>query len=62
MSAALEKRQQDESVQTSVLHTDVECPRRSQRFFTQSEQGRLHLELDQCRAELQARTEGMSGF
>lgn len=62
MAAALEKRKQDESVETSILHTEAEGPRRSQRLLTQSEQGRLHLELEQCRAELLARTEGTCGF
>ncbi|XP_003971316.2 kinesin-like protein KIF20A [Takifugu rubripes] len=57
LAAALETKKQDESVQTSVLHADAEGPRRSQRLLTQSEQGRLHLELEQCRAELLARTE-----
>lgn len=59
MAAALEKRKQDESVETSILH--AEGPRRSQRLLTQSEQGRLHLELEQCRAELLAKTEGTCG-
>lgn len=60
MSADLNKRKQDESAHTSVLHTNVEGPRRSQRLLTH--QSRLQTELEQCRAELLARTEGMHDF
>lgn len=60
MSADLDKIKQDESAHTSVLHTNVEGPRRSQRLLTH--QGRPHAELEQCRAELLARTEGVCSF
>lgn len=60
MSADLNKIKQDESAHTSGLQTNVEGPRRSQRLLTH--QGRLDTELEQCRAELLARTEGMYNF
>lgn len=58
MSAALEKGKAAESVPVSGPHGDTEGPRRSQRLMTQTEQGRLQAELDQCRAELLAKTQG----
>lgn len=58
MSAALEKQKAAESVRVSDSHGDTEGPRRSQRLMTQTEQGTLRAELDQCRAELLAKTQG----
>lgn len=60
MSADLNKIKQEESASTSDLHTSAEGPRRSQRLL--AHQGRLDTELEQCRAELLARTEGMYVF
>uniref|UniRef100_UPI0037E88CD4 kinesin-like protein KIF20A n=1 Tax=Semicossyphus pulcher TaxID=241346 RepID=UPI0037E88CD4 len=57
LSAALEKKKQSESVPASVPQVDTEGPRRSQRLTTQVEVGRLHAELDQCRAELLYKTQ-----
>lgn len=58
MSAALEKNKVAEPVRVSVPQGDFEGPRRSQRLTTQTEFGRLHVELDQCRAELLTKTQG----
>lgn len=58
LSAALDKRKEAESAPESVLCVDIEGPRRSQRLMTQAEQGRVHAELEQCRAELLAKTQG----
>lgn len=60
MSAELDKVKQDEPAHTSVLHSNAEGPRRSHRL--QTNQNTLHTELERCRAELLARTEGMHGF
>lgn len=58
LSAALEKRKEADQAVVSVPPVDVEGPRRSQRLMTQADQSRLQAELDQCRAELSARTQG----
>lgn len=56
--AALEKKTEATSAPASVPHVDTEGPRRSQRLITQTEQGRLQAELDQCRTELLTKTVG----
>lgn len=56
--AALEKKTEATSSPASVPHVNTEGPRRSQRLLTQTEQGRLQTELDQCRAELLTKTVG----
>ncbi|XP_044077518.1 kinesin-like protein KIF20A [Siniperca chuatsi] len=60
LSAALEKKKEAESVPISVPQGDSEGPRRSQRLTTQSELGRLHAELNQCRAELLTKTQELT--
>lgn len=60
MTAELDKVKQDESARASVPHSSAEGPRRSQRL--QTDQSRLHTELEQCRAELLGRTAGEHGF
>ncbi|XP_074528864.1 kinesin-like protein KIF20A [Halichoeres trimaculatus] len=55
LSAALEKKQA--SVSMSMSQIDPEGPRRSQRLNSQTELSRLNSELDQCRAELLAKTQ-----
>lgn len=60
MSAELDKVKQDKSAHASVPHSNAEGPRRSQRL--QTDQSRLHTELERCRAELLARTEGEHGL
>lgn len=57
MSAALEKRKEAEPAPA----VDVEGPRRSQRLLTQADHSRLQAELEQCRLELAARTQGEPG-
>lgn len=61
MSAALEKRKEADQADRALASgpsVEVEGPRRSQRLLTQLDQSRLQAELDQCRAELSARTQG----
>ncbi|XP_074467799.1 kinesin-like protein KIF20A isoform X1 [Sebastes fasciatus] len=60
LSAALEKNKVAEPVRVSVPQGDFEGPRRSQRLTTQTEFGRLHVELDQCRAELLTKTQELT--
>lgn len=56
LSAALEKR---ESVSTPApAPPNAEGPRRSQRRTAQTDVSRLSAELDQCRSELLAKTQG----
>uniref|UniRef100_A0A3Q3WUP0 Kinesin-like protein n=1 Tax=Mola mola TaxID=94237 RepID=A0A3Q3WUP0_MOLML len=55
--ATLEKKE-DESVPKAVPRGDSEGPRRSQRLMTQTEQGSLQAKLQQCGAELNAKTQG----
>ena len=58
MSAALEKAKVADPVPMSVPPVDPEGPRRSQRLTSHAEVGRLHAELDQCRAALLTKTQG----
>ncbi|XP_045895747.1 kinesin-like protein KIF20A isoform X2 [Micropterus dolomieu] len=60
LSAALEKNKAAESVPVSGPQGDSEGPRRSQRLTTQTELGRLHAELNQCRAELLTKTQELT--
>lgn len=60
MSAALENRKEASVAPVSAPSVEVEAPRRSQRLLTQSDHSRLQAELDQCRSELAARTQGES--
>ncbi|KAM9348680.1 kinesin-like protein KIF20A [Symphorus nematophorus] len=60
LSAALEKRKEAESVPMSVPQKDFEEPRRSQRLMTHTEVGRMRVELDQCHAELLAKTQELT--
>ncbi|XP_070774201.1 kinesin-like protein KIF20A [Enoplosus armatus] len=60
LSTALEKKREPESVPTSVPQGDSGEPRRSQRLTTQTELGRLHAELGQCRAELLTKTQELT--
>lgn len=61
LSTALDKRKESESAPESVPCVDIEGPRRSQRLMTHAEQGRVHVELEQCRADLLAKTQGIYG-
>ncbi|KAJ0061960.1 hypothetical protein NL108_014708, partial [Boleophthalmus pectinirostris] len=56
LSAALEKQKHQSS---AVSDSFTEAPRRSQRLTVNSEMSRLRCELDQCRAELLTKTEGI---
>uniref|UniRef100_A0A3P8RN99 Kinesin-like protein n=1 Tax=Amphiprion percula TaxID=161767 RepID=A0A3P8RN99_AMPPE len=56
LSAALEKTREGETVPVTAPARDSEEPRRSKRLTTQTELGRLHVDLDQCRAELLTKT------
>ncbi|XP_031725122.1 kinesin-like protein KIF20A isoform X1 [Anarrhichthys ocellatus] len=60
LSEAHDKTKAAEPVRMSAPHGDSEGPRRSQRLTGQAEYGRLHVELDQCRAELLARTQELA--
>lgn len=55
MSEALDK---TKAAEKSVPHGDSEGPRRSQRLTSQAQCGRLHAELDQCRAQLLTKSQG----
>uniref|UniRef100_A0A8C2ZPD0 Kinesin-like protein n=1 Tax=Cyclopterus lumpus TaxID=8103 RepID=A0A8C2ZPD0_CYCLU len=54
LSAALDK------IKVAEPHGDSEGPRRSRRLTSQTECSRLHVELDQCRAELLAKTQELT--
>ncbi|XP_054481919.1 kinesin-like protein KIF20A isoform X2 [Anoplopoma fimbria] len=60
LSAALDKNKSAEPVHMSGPHGDFEGPRRSQRLTGQTEGGRLQVELEQCRAELLAKTQELT--
>ncbi|XP_037324090.2 kinesin-like protein KIF20A isoform X1 [Pungitius pungitius] len=57
LSEALDK---SKAAEPSVPHGDAEGPRRSQRLTSQTECGRLHAELDQCRAQLLAKSQELT--
>uniref|UniRef100_A0A667X9W1 Kinesin-like protein n=1 Tax=Myripristis murdjan TaxID=586833 RepID=A0A667X9W1_9TELE len=60
LTAALEKKKEAEPASILVPQADCEGPRRSQRLAVQpGELSRMRAELDQCRAELHAKTQGM---
>ncbi|XP_030010929.1 kinesin-like protein KIF20A isoform X1 [Sphaeramia orbicularis] len=59
LTAALEKKKAAEQ-NSSVSEVDCEGPRRSHRLNPQAEVGRLRAELDQCRAELLAKTQELT--
>uniref|UniRef100_A0A672GZM6 Kinesin-like protein n=1 Tax=Salarias fasciatus TaxID=181472 RepID=A0A672GZM6_SALFA len=62
LSADLEKMKKGDTVAAAVPPPpgDPEAPRRSQRLTSQSELGRLRAELEQCRAELLAKTQELT--
>ncbi|XP_076606951.1 kinesin-like protein KIF20A [Chaetodon auriga] len=60
LSAALEKRKESELAPMSVPQGDAEGPRRSQRLTVQTETGRLHADLNQCRTELFTKTQELT--
>nr|XP_040038475.1 kinesin-like protein KIF20A isoform X1 [Gasterosteus aculeatus aculeatus] len=57
LSEALDK---TKAAEKSVPHGDSEGPRRSQRLTSQAQCGRLHAELDQCRAQLLTKSQEMT--
>ena len=63
MSAALEQKQKDGAAPATAPQGESEGVRRSQRLITsQTEVSRLRADLDQCRAELLAKSQGKDRF
>ena len=60
MSAALDKRKEAEPAPMLVPQEDSEGPRRSMRIMSQIDVGKLQTELNQCRTELLAKSQGKS--
>lgn len=60
LSAALEKQKEAAPVLVSVSQGDSEGPRRSQRLTAHTDLGKLHSELNQCRAELLTKTQELT--